>query len=64
MPPGRSGAGGWGAFPDWIYESTDAEYLSRIFFPEGVTTAARRLAIRAGLTAAARAQRRLHVDAT
>jgi hypothetical protein len=49
--PGDPNAGGWGAFPDWIYESSDAEYLSRIFFPEGITTAARRVAIRAGLTA-------------
>lgn len=47
---GDPAAGAWGAFPDWIYESSDAEYLSRIFFPEGVTAAARRLAIRFGLT--------------
>ena len=47
--PGDPAAGAWGAFPDWIYESADLEYLSRIFFPEAVTAAARRLAIRAGL---------------
>lgn len=47
--PGDPSAGGWGAFPDWIYESSGTEYLSRILFPEGVTTAARRLAIRSGL---------------
>jgi hypothetical protein len=49
--PGDPSAGAWGAFPDWIYESSGAEYLSRIFFPEGVTAAARRLAIWAGLAA-------------
>ncbi len=47
--PGDPGAGAWGAFPDWIYESSSAEYLSRIFFPEGVTAAARRVAIWTGL---------------
>jgi hypothetical protein len=47
--PGDPAAGAWGAFPDWVYESADVEYLSRIFFPEAVTAAARKLAIRAGL---------------
>jgi hypothetical protein len=47
--PGDPAANPWGAFPDWVYESTDVEYLSRILFPEAVTAAARRLAIRAGL---------------
>lgn len=47
--PGDPAAGAWGAFPDWIYQSSDLEYLSRVFFPEAVTAAARRLAIRAGL---------------
>ena len=49
--PGNPAAGGWGAFPDWIYESSDGEYLSRILFPEGVTTAMRRFGIRLGLIA-------------
>ena len=43
--PGDPAAGGWGAFPDWIYESSDAEYLSRILFPEGIKTAAQRVRI-------------------
>jgi hypothetical protein len=47
--PGDPAAGAWGAFPDWVYESSDLEYLSRIVFPEAVTAAARRLAIRADL---------------
>lgn len=47
--PGDPAAGAWGAFPEWVYESPDREYLSRILFPEAVTAAARRLVIRAGL---------------
>lgn len=41
--PGDPASGGWGAFPDWVYESSDSEYLSRILFPEGIKTAAQRV---------------------
>jgi len=43
--PGDPASGGWGAFPDWVYESSDAEYLSRILFPEGIKTAAQRVGL-------------------
>lgn len=46
---GDPAAGAWGAFPDWVYESSDAEYLSRILFPDGVATAVRRIGIWSGL---------------
>lgn len=35
----------WGAFPTWVYESSDAEYLSRILFPDALATATRRIGI-------------------
>lgn len=47
--PSDPDADPWGTFPNWIYESTGGEYLSRIFFPESVASSARRLAIWAGL---------------
>jgi hypothetical protein len=34
------------SFPFWLYESSDAEYLRRIFSPEGIQGAFRRVAIR------------------
>jgi hypothetical protein len=43
----------WGPFPNWLYEGSDREYLSRIFFPEGISTAATRAGILLGLTAPA-----------
>jgi hypothetical protein len=39
----------FGPFPTWLYESSGAVYLSRIFFPEAVETATLRLAIWLGL---------------
>ncbi len=47
--PDDPASGGWGAFPYWVYESSDAEYLSRILFPEGVKAAMQRVAIWTGL---------------
>ena len=47
--PGDPASGGWGAFPDWVYESSDADYLSRILFPEGIKTAAQRVGLWLGL---------------
>jgi hypothetical protein len=47
--PGDPASGGWGAFPDWVYESSDADYLSRILFPEGIKTAAQRVGLWLGV---------------
>jgi len=38
-----------GPFPDWLYESTDRVYLSRILFPDAVVAAAVRVGIWLGI---------------
>jgi len=40
----------FGPFPDWLYQSSDRVYLSRIFFPDAITSAAVRVGIWLGLT--------------
>ena len=47
--PGDPAAGAWGPFPDWLFEGSDTEYLSRILFPEAFSAAVRRLGIWIGL---------------
>jgi hypothetical protein len=47
--PGDPYAGGSGPFPTWLYESTDGEYLSRIFFPLAIETMVVRIEIWLGL---------------
>ena len=39
----------FGPFPDWLYESSDRVYLSRIFFPDAIVSAAVRVGIWLGL---------------
>jgi hypothetical protein len=47
--PGDPAAGAWGPFPDWLFEGSDTEYLSRILFPEAFSAAVRRVGIWIGL---------------
>jgi hypothetical protein len=44
-----------GPFPTWLYESSDREYLSRIFFPTAALTMIRRIRIWLGAPQLARA---------
>lgn len=47
--PDAADQNGWGGFPRWLYEGSDVRYLTNVFSPDAVETAARRIGIWLGL---------------